>query len=76
MPGPQGDWEPAVMSVGKMAAARLNVALRRRCWQWDLRVGVRQQRRQLHGEQEFVKVLVWAYPRDRKGKGAARRLAH
>ena len=31
---------PPVMSVGKMAAAQLSVALRTRCWQWDHRVGV------------------------------------
>ena len=52
-------------SAGKLAAAGLSVtaglsvAPRRRCWQWDLRVGVGQQRRRLHGEQEFSKVLVW-----------------
>ena len=60
MPGPQADWEPAVTSVGQMAAAGLSVALKRRCWQWDLRVGVGQPKRRLHGEQEFANVLVWA----------------
>ena len=50
----------AVMPVGKMAAARLSVALRRRCWQWDHRVGVGTAETSAAQGTGVCELLVWA----------------
>ena len=51
---------PAVRSVGKMAAAGLSVALRRRCWQWDRRVGVGTAETSAAQGTGVCDLLVWA----------------